>query len=96
MRFVPDFAALERIYEKHAGLGAELQLINTVFTFLRDKKGFFNSPGTANSINNLVQRFADEVSNKQKPHPEQPQPQPTVEKKTVPFPKQTEVGCVFL
>lgn len=57
--FFLDFAALDKLFAKHAGLGGELKLLNTVFAYLRDKRNFFNSPGAAQSVSNLAKKFAD-------------------------------------
>jgi len=63
-----DYVLLGQAYERYksTGLGAEMKFLNSVFSFLRDKHGFFATTNPTVPIQNLVKKFTDEAARKKK------------------------------
>jgi hypothetical protein len=88
-----DYALLGQVYDryKNTGLGAEMKFLNSIFSFLRDKHGFFATTNPTVPIQNLVKKFTDEAARKKKEEEEKakavPAPQvqafPKAEKATI-------------
>mmetsp|Transcript_8249 Transcript_8249/g.12876 ORF Transcript_8249/g.12876 Transcript_8249/m.12876 type:complete len:304 (-) Transcript_8249:195-1106(-) len=82
---------LEKVYQGHSGIGQELTFIQTVFGFLRRRKGFFSNDAQARKVLKMAKMHVERSkldSKKTKKAKTEPAPKPVEEAKTEP--KQTE------